>query len=254
MDAEKSVTDLSANAGPSQLELHALPGNFRSLNIVSGQIRDDEHAASPPGMLSAELAGKRWSRGFMQMIHGIKWQVWKCFLNIAVKFPSLVYLQNDLSKLVSRRVYNADIENLKDELLVVLFLVSDTSTPEPSKALDQPLGLPAIRIKKSGIQWLEASLHDRKRSIFFHFVQFCKKSRKIKRQPALMCIALHAQIIDCCCTNGFCLLSGVLLTLPRECHHQNSLDGRCIFSKRRAGPSLSLFTLGVFAGVIQLLR
>lgn len=48
MDAEKSATNLSANAGPSQLELHALPGNLRSLNIVSGQIRDDERAASSP--------------------------------------------------------------------------------------------------------------------------------------------------------------------------------------------------------------
>lgn len=58
MEAEKSASNLSANAAGSQLELHVLPGNFRSSNIVSGQIRDDEHAASPPGMLSVELAGK----------------------------------------------------------------------------------------------------------------------------------------------------------------------------------------------------
>lgn len=59
MDAEKSVTNVSANALPSQLELHVLPGNFRSLNIVSRQIYDEEHAASPPGMLNVQLAGKR---------------------------------------------------------------------------------------------------------------------------------------------------------------------------------------------------
>lgn len=50
----------------------ALPGNFRSLNIVSQQIRDDEHAASPPGMLNVQLAGKHWHQGFIRMIHWIK--------------------------------------------------------------------------------------------------------------------------------------------------------------------------------------
>lgn len=59
MEAEKFVANLSANALLSQLELHVLPGNLRSLNIVSGQICGDEHAASPPGMLGVELAGKR---------------------------------------------------------------------------------------------------------------------------------------------------------------------------------------------------
>lgn len=56
---KKFVANLSANALLSQLELHVLPGNLRSLNIVSGQIRGDEHAASSPGMLCVELAGKR---------------------------------------------------------------------------------------------------------------------------------------------------------------------------------------------------
>lgn len=72
MDAEKSVKNVSANALPSQLELHALPGNFRSLNIVSQQIRDDEHAASPPRMLNVQLAGKRWYQDFILMMHWIK--------------------------------------------------------------------------------------------------------------------------------------------------------------------------------------
>lgn len=58
MEAEKFIANLSANVLLSQLELHVLPGNFISLNIVSGQIRGDEHAASPPGMLGVELAGK----------------------------------------------------------------------------------------------------------------------------------------------------------------------------------------------------
>lgn len=58
MEAAKSVSNPSANALLVQLELHVLPGNFRSLNIVSGQIHVEEHAASPSGMLGAELAGK----------------------------------------------------------------------------------------------------------------------------------------------------------------------------------------------------
>lgn len=59
IEAEKFIGNLSANALLGQLEPHVLPGNFRSSNIVSGQIRGDEQVASPPGMLGVELAGKR---------------------------------------------------------------------------------------------------------------------------------------------------------------------------------------------------
>lgn len=45
---------------PCRPELHVLPGNIRSLNIVSGRISDYRHTAAPPGMFSVQLAAKCW--------------------------------------------------------------------------------------------------------------------------------------------------------------------------------------------------
>lgn len=54
MEVEAIVANLRASALRSQLEPLVLPGNLRSVNIVSGQIRADERAASPPGMSGVE--------------------------------------------------------------------------------------------------------------------------------------------------------------------------------------------------------
>lgn len=150
-------------------------------------------------------------------------------------------------------VYTMLTENLKDELLVVymcilsFFSASDTSTPEPSEALDQPLGLSAVRIKKSGINdWKHLYMTENVALFYSLCAALQKKSfPSVKRQPAL--------IIDCCCPNSFCLLSGVLLTLPGECHHQNSLDGRCIFQTESWTFAAFVYTQRLFTGVIQLM-
>lgn len=53
-------------------ELHVLPGNIRSLNIVSGSISDYRHTAAPPGTFRVHLAGECWCRTEM-MPASISW-------------------------------------------------------------------------------------------------------------------------------------------------------------------------------------
>lgn len=169
---------------------------------------------------------------------------------LLLNFHPRFYLQNDLNKLVSTRVYNADREfkgwttRSLDVYTVFLFCFWHVTCR-------------AMQGKKSGINDWEHLYMTEDVAYFFFLCSSAKKKKIISIDKAaagsnVLRIVLHAQIIDCCCTNSFCLLSRVLLTLPRERHHQNSFE--VYFPKRRAGPSLPLFTLSVFTGVFQLLR
>lgn len=89
-------------------------------------------------------------------------------------------------------------------------------------------------------------------ALFFLFVQFCKKKSfpSLKRQPALMSFAL-------CCTHKLSTAAAqtVFVCCPEFCwHSQENVITKIawmvgVFSKRRAGPSLSLFTLKDYSQV-----